>query len=305
MYHDVRNANGTWQPQGWAIPPGSTGFQRVAEDAMPGGSTQFVGVTSSGVLEHNIRFANGSWQGWDALSQPGVTVTNADIAGMPNGSSQIVESTTGGAMLHDIRNANGSWQSQGWAYIGTGTSASMAAITGMPNGSSQLVAVASTGQLMHNIRFANGSWQGWKLVAIDVISKDLLFTSADIAGMPDGSAQIVVDTPNSEAGSPNCVYHSIRYANGSWQPQGFVSVGAPYGSTVTSITAMPDGSAQFVDLDLWGGTTIYHDVRNANGSWQRQGWAQLPTPNSSFPVVSVDIASMPNGSSQLIALTQN
>jgi len=251
MYHDVRNANGTWQPQGWGIPGGSTGFRHVAEDAMPDGSTQFVGVTSSGVLEHNIRSATGSWQGWDALSQPGVTVTNADIAGMPNGSSQIVESTTGGAILHNIRNANGSWQQEGWAYIGAGTSASMAAITGMPDGSSQLVAVAATGQLMHNIRFANGSWQGWKVVAVDVISRDVYFTSADIAGMPDGSSQLV-------------------------------------------------------DVVLVGNTDeIYHDVRYANGSWQRQGWAQLPNPNSSLPVVSADIAGMPNGSSQLIALTQD
>jgi hypothetical protein len=232
-------------------------------------------------------------------------VTNADIAGMPNGSSQIVEETSTGAVWHNIRNANGSWQPHGWGLIADPYIVTAAEITGMPDGSSQLVGVYG-GVLKHNIRFANGSWQGWKVVAIDALSRDDYFTSADIAGMPDGSSQIVVNTPNSLSGSPNCVYHSIRYANGSWQPQGFASIGAPYCSTATSITAMPDGSSQFVDFVPNGNSPkIYHDVRNANGSWQRQGWAELPVPNSSVPVVSVDIAGMPNGSSQLIALTQS
>ncbi|MBR7824718.1 hypothetical protein KDK95_00235 [Actinospica sp. MGRD01-02] len=301
MYHDVRNANGTWQPQGWGIPGGSTGFQHVSETAMPDGSTQFVGVTSSGVLEHNIRSATGAWQGWDALNQPGVTVTNADIAGMPNGSAQIVEETTTGAVWHNIRNADGSWQSHGWGLIADPYIVSDAKITGMPDGSSELIGVYG-GVLKHNIRFANGSWQGWKVVAVDVISRDVYFTSADIAGMPDGSAQIVAITPSTTVPA----YHSIRYANGSWQPQGFASIGAPVSSTAISITAMPDGSSQFVDVVPVGNSTkIYHDVRNANGSWQQQGWAQLPTPNSTVPVASADIAGMPNGSSQLIALTQS
>jgi hypothetical protein len=295
MYHDVRNANGTWQVQGWGAPGGSTGLLHVAEAAMPNGSTQFVGVTSTGILKHNIRFANGSWQGWNALSQPGVTVEDADIAGLPNGSAQIVETTDGGAVLHNVRNANGSWQPEGWASIGIdGGGTVSVALTGMPDGSAQFIEVASTGQLLHNIRFANGSWQGW-----NVVSSDYYFTGADIAGMPDGSAQIVAQTPN-------YVMLDIRDANGSWQSQGFVSVGAPVNSAVTSVTAMPNGSSQFVDVTLAGNTyKIYHDVRNANGTWQPEGWAALPDPPGNSPVVSADIAGMPNGSSQLTALTQN
>ena len=309
MYHDVRNANGTWQASGWGIPGGSTGFQDVAETAMPDGSTQFVGVTSSGVLEHNIRSATGSWQGWHSLSQPGTTVTHADIAGMPNGSSQIVEETNTGAVLHDIRNADGSWQSHGWGLIADPYIVSGVEITGMPDGSSQLVGVYG-GVLKHNIRFANGSWQGWKVVAVDVISRDVYFNSADIAGMPDGSSQIVAYSE----GSAVSTYHSIRYANGSWQSQGFASIGAPAGTWAVYITAMPDGSSQFVDVAFSGSSfKIYHDVRYANGSWQRQGWAELPNPNtevinpssSGTPGLIADIAGMPNGSSQFIFMTVN
>ena len=60
LEHDVRNANGTWQPQGWGAPAGSTNIAQATITAMPDGSTQLVAVTTAGVLEHNIRFANGT-----------------------------------------------------------------------------------------------------------------------------------------------------------------------------------------------------------------------------------------------------
>jgi len=294
MWHDVRNANGSWQAGGWSIPGGSTGFQHTALTAMPDGSTQFVGVTSSGQLEHNIRFANGSWQGWRALNQPGVVVTSADIAGMRDGSAQIVEDTNTGALLHNIRYASGAWQPQGWAAISNGNNGTVviAAVTAMPDGSTQFIGVDVDDLLEHNIRHANGSWQGWNIVHQRA---DFSIYGADIVGMPDGSAQIVEET----AGG---VLHDIRYANGSWQSQGWQSVSAPSGSTETTITAMPDGSSQFVDITSSG--KIYHDVRFANGSWQHQGWAALGQPGNLL-VSAADIAGFPNGSSQLIAMTKN
>lgn len=294
MWHDVRNANGSWQSGGWGIPGGSTGFQRAALTAMPDGSTQFVAVSSSGQLEHNIRYANGSWQGWRTLTQPGVVVSSADIAGMRDGSAQIVEDTSTGSVLHDIRYASGAWQPQGWAAIGGSGSGSIVrvAITAMPDGSTQFVGVDVDGMLEHNIRHANGSWQGWNVVHQ---REDFSIYGADIAGMPDGSAQIVEETGGG-------VLHDVRYANGSWQSQGWGNVGAPSGSAATSITAMPDGSSQFVGVTSSG--KIYHDIRLANGSWQREGWAALGEPGS-VPVLSADIAGFPNGSSQLIALTKN
>jgi hypothetical protein len=295
MWHDVRNADGSWQSSGWGVPSGSTAFQHAALTAMPDGSTQFVAVSSAGQLEHNIRFANGSWQGWRTLSQPGVVVYGADIAGMRDGSAQIIEIVGGGVVLHNIRYAGGAWQPQGWASIGGSQDSSFgtAALTAMPDGSTQFVAVnGASGLLEHNIRHANGTWQGWNVVHQ---REDFSIYGADIAGMPDGSAQIVEETG---AG----VLHDIRYASGAWQPQGWSSVGAPTGSNATSITAMPDGSSQFVDVTSSG--KIYHDIRFANGSWQHQGWAALSQPGS-LPAISAGLAGFPNGSSQLIALTKN
>ena len=196
LEHTVRYSNGSWQSTGWGSPAGSTGIAQATITAMPDGSSQLVAVTTSGVLEHNIRSANGHWQGWRTLNQPGVKVTDASIAGMPNGSSQIIEVTSSGVLKHDIRNANGSWQPQGWGSPAGSTSIVEASITAMPDGSSQFVAVTTGGVLEHNIRSANGSWQagGWgQPVQTDLAAA---VTSPGIAGLPNGSAQLIEVSTN-------------------------------------------------------------------------------------------------------------
>jgi hypothetical protein len=196
LEHTIRNANGAWQTTGWGTPAGSTGIAQASITAMPNGSTQLVAVTTNGALEHNIRNANGTWQGWRTLNQPGVKITDASLAGMPNGSTQIIEVTSTGILKHDVRNANGSWQANGWASPAGSTNVAQAAITAMPDGSAQFVAVTTSGVLEHNIRKANGTWQsgGWG----DPAQTDLAAaaTSPSIAGLPNGSAQIIEISTN-------------------------------------------------------------------------------------------------------------
>ena len=147
-------------------------------------------VTSTGVIEHNIRNANGTWQttGWG--SPAGSTgIAQASIAGVPNGSSQILAVTTKGTLKLDIRNANGTWQ--GWTTLAQpGVTVSNASIAGMPNGTSQLVEVTSTGDLEHNVRNANGTWQpsGWSVPAG---SSSGYYSQASITALPNGSSMIV------------------------------------------------------------------------------------------------------------------
>ena len=189
LEHTIRFANGSWQAS-WGVPAGSTHIAQAAITAMPNGSAQLVAVTTSGVLEHNIRFANGSWQGWNALNQPGVKITEASIAGMADGSSQLIEVTSAGTLEHRIRFANGSWQAS-WGVPAGSTHIAQAAITAMPNGSSQLIAVTTSGVLEHDIRFASGSWQpaGWDIPsATNPAGSE---TSPGIAGLPNGTAQII------------------------------------------------------------------------------------------------------------------
>lgn len=134
---------------------------------MPDGSAQLVALTKSGVLEHNVRYANGSWQGWRTPAQPGAPVKSVGITGVRDGSSQIIAVTTSGVLEHDIRSASGSWQ--GWREPGGGTvtqasigSTSTQVMNGNPGTTTYISAVTSSGQYELNVRSGNGSWSGWK-----------------------------------------------------------------------------------------------------------------------------------------------
>lgn len=162
----MRNANGSWQTSGWGSPAGSTGFVRASITAMPNGSSQLVAITTSGVLMHNIRNANGSWQGWRPLPQPGVKIVDASIAGMPDGSSQILEVTSTGVMKHNLRNANGSWQKQGWGVpsgIGAVSAVSItsSSVFGSAAGTGESVMriVNAAGAVVYAVRYPDGHWE--------------------------------------------------------------------------------------------------------------------------------------------------
>jgi hypothetical protein len=196
LFHIGRLGNGTWW-SGWDEgPSASANIAQAAITAMPDGDTQIVAVTTGGILEHTIYdSANGNWQSW-GLPKNNATAVSASIAGMPNGSSQIIEVTSTGTLEHTIRNANGSWQSSGWGSPAGSTGIVEAAITAMPNGSSQLVAVTTGGVLEHDIRGANGSWQstGWGVPAQTDLAAAV--TSSDIAGLADGSSQVIEVSTN-------------------------------------------------------------------------------------------------------------
>jgi hypothetical protein len=293
LYQATLNST-TWV-SGWASPAGSTNFAQSANTALPDGSSQLVGVTTSGALEHNIHYANGSWQGWHTVPQTGVTVTDASIAGMPNGSSQIIEITSTGVLKHDIRNANGSWQASGWGSPAGSTGIAQASITALPNGDSQLVAVTTSGTLEHNIRHANGSWQGWHTLA----QPGVTVTNASIAGMPNGSSQII------EITSTGVLKHNVRNANGSWQSTGWgspsaASEGGPLTFVQATIAAMPDGSTHLLAVDSNG--IVENTVRYANGSWTN-GWGQIAQTVHVIRPANVSIAGMPNGDIQIVEVS--
>lgn len=62
---------------------------------MPDGSSQLVAVTTSGTLEHNIRYASGTWQkiglGPPVQTEAVAAVSTVGIAGLPDGSSYLIE----------------------------------------------------------------------------------------------------------------------------------------------------------------------------------------------------------------------
>jgi hypothetical protein len=182
LLHTVRNANGTWQAQGWGSPAGSVGFTRAAIAAMPNGDAQLVAVTSTGVLMHNIRFANGAWQGWRALAQPGVKIIDASIACMPDGSAQIAEVTSTDVLKHNIRLANGTWQAQGWGSPAGSTGIAQAAITSQAD-QTHALAVEPNGTLEDNIRISSGHWLGWGQLSMGtLVSATYVTVGSDVLG---------------------------------------------------------------------------------------------------------------------------
>lgn len=281
-------------------PAGSTGLAEAAIAALPNGSSQLVAVTGKGTLEHDIRFAGGSWQGWRTPTQTGVIVSDASIAGLPNGSSQVVEVTSAGVLKHDIRNADGSWQKQGWSSPAGSTGIAHASITGLPDGSSEILAVTSAGTLEIDTRNVDGSWQGWSSLA----QPGVTVVSAAIAGLPNGTSQAV------EVTSDNKLEYNARSANGAWQAAGWTAPQFPTdeaGSVPSTsfhqvvITARPNGSTEIALTSA--GELASFAIHNANGSWSY--WSELyENPAASGQSFDVSLAGMPNGTVQAIEIDQ-
>ncbi|MFJ8437953.1 glycoside hydrolase domain-containing protein, partial [Kitasatospora griseola] len=106
---------------------------------------------AAGVLFHDVREANGSWEGFaplEGVGTPTMLARETAIAGMPDGTAQVVGIGSDGNVYHETRLANGSWTGFApLAGVGTPTmQASKVAIAGMPDGSSQVVAVGSDGK---------------------------------------------------------------------------------------------------------------------------------------------------------------
>lgn len=277
--------------------PGGTGFTHVAVTGMRNGTAQAVAVTKTGTLEFATRSEDsvgyfgitGTWSAWTTLSQPGVTVTDASLAGMPDGSTQVIEVTSTGVLKHDIRNANGTWQTGGWGVPAGSTGIKQAAITAMPNGNTQLVAVTTSGVLLHNIRFAKpASWQGWRAIS----QPGVVVTDASIAGAPDGSAQLV------EVTSTGVLKHDIRLANNTWQTGGW---GVPVGSTgitQASITVLPNGVSETVAVTSGG--TIETDRRNTSPKWS--GWMATDLEQINGSETYATVGALPDNDAQLLVV---
>ncbi|MFD7642296.1 glycoside hydrolase domain-containing protein, partial [Kitasatospora sp. NPDC059795] len=173
-----------------------------------------------------------------------------------------------GALYHSIVAGNGSWAGFG-ALAGVGTPTMLAresAITGMPDGTAQVVGIGSDGNVYHEARLTDGTWSGFAPLA-GVGTPTMQASKVAIAGLPDGSAQVVA------IGSDGNVYHEIRLPNGSWS--GFAplaGVGTPTMlAREVAITAMSDGTAQVVAVGSDG--NVYHEARLTDGTWS--GFAPL------------------------------
>ncbi|WP_307853139.1 glycoside hydrolase domain-containing protein [Kitasatospora sp. RG8] len=199
VYHKTRFADGSWS--GFAALPGigtpTMAAGDVAIAGLPDGSTQVLAIGNDGNVYHETRFANGSWSGFAALpgvNSPRMAAGRVAIAGLPDGSSQVLAIGNDGNVYHETRFANGNWS--GFAALpGNGTPAMAArtvGIAGLPDGSSQVAVVGGDGNVYHETRFAGGNWSGFGTVQGPYGASTFPAQRAAIAGLPDGSSQLVV-----------------------------------------------------------------------------------------------------------------
>jgi phosphatidylserine/phosphatidylglycerophosphate/cardiolipin synthase-like enzyme len=258
LWHTIRHANGSWQLKFVAVqsavqggPPG--GFVAVA-CAGVADELQLVGVGADGNLWHTIRDAGGNWNPNFGLVEseskggpPGgfLAATCAGVAG----ELQLVGVGNDGALWHTIRHDNGGWeanfglvesQSQGGPSAGF-----LAAGCAGVAGELQLVGVGKDGALWHTIRHAGGGWE----------ANFGLVESQSQGGPPEGfttvgCASVADELQLAGVGTAGSLWHTIRHANGSWQPSfGSVegaSAGAPAGFTSVGAAGGVDAAASWL-----------------------------------------------------------
>ncbi|WP_405094806.1 N-acetylmuramoyl-L-alanine amidase [Micromonospora sp. NBC_01412] len=310
MFHQARYPDGSWtgfQPlAGYGTTaPGQARDMAIA--GMPDGSAHVLIVGADSGVYHEIRKVNGVWTGLQPLTGMGTPTTAAgnrvSIAGMPDGSAQILIVGADSGIYHQIRNPNGTWT--GFQTVsGYNTSSPAAgkdvAITAMPNGSAQMLMVGADNAIYHQTRNPNGTWTGLQPLTGMGTPTTAAGNRVSIAGMPDGSAQILI------VGADSGIYHQIRNPNGTWT--GFQTVSgyntsSPAAGKDVAITAMPNGSAQM--LMVGADNAIYHQTRNPNGTWTGlQPLTGVGTPTTAAGS-NVSITGTPDGSAQVTIVGRN
>lgn len=172
-----------------------------------------------------------------------------------------------------------------------------AAIAAMPDGSSQIIATGIDGTLYHQVRQANGRKTGFAAVPGRNGSATWAAVRAAVAGMPDGSAQVL------SYGSDGNMYLTIRRANGTWSGwtllAGYAGVDH-FAGPALAITGMPDGSSQIAAIGIDG--NVFHQIRSAAGAYTGFAPPQGVGGARWMAASSVAIAGTPDGCAQLAAV---
>jgi hypothetical protein len=239
LWHTIRFADGSWQPSFGNVKaqvpdndPGS--FYDDIGCAAAFGLLHVCGITTGdGKPWHTIRFADGSWQPFfgDVDAQvprvPGAFF-GVDCAVVDNRNLQVVSITSGDPtanpedLYHTIRFVDGNWQPFGdvkaqesnnpGTFIGISCSAA--------GGDLHVIGTTSDGKLWHTIRFANGSWQpSFGNVKAQVRDNDPgpFSDNVSCAVADNGDLHVVAATDVHNAANPGKLWHTIRFADGSWQ----------------------------------------------------------------------------------------
>jgi len=246
-----------------------------------------------------MRFGNGTWQGWGDIQFPNLPTRFAqgdiDCAEVANELHAVVTDFITENIWHTIRNTSNSWNS--WQpLIVPGNQITASQITCAGDGTGlHVFAKGSGGQLFHTIRSAAGTWQAWTDVGTRV-SLTFAIYGIDSAGV-GGDVHIVArqeggfDEFNNIAYFPK-IWHTILFANGSWQPfWGDVLAavpGTPANLNITSVGCAGIGTDLHVVIaDSYSGK-IWHTIRDNTGAWTPWGDVMLAA-TPAIASISTDI----------------
>jgi hypothetical protein len=220
-------------------------------------------------LWDNIRYGTGAWQGWIQPQQPPGGMSMA-FAVASDASDVHVDELNGG-LWDNIRYGNGgTWQ--GWREVALpAANVNELAEADAANGDIWFVVGGPSG-LYFNVRHSDtGRWGGWAPVdgSGAVPGNGTLGTFA-VAINGYNELQLILWTGG------GALYHTeFNIGTSTWQNW---QMPAQPPSSVLSVAAvgLDDGSTQFLVTSQ--DNHVYHDIRNANGTWQ--GWraTSMPSP---------------------------
>jgi hypothetical protein len=270
VWHTIRHADGSWQPQFGDIKAqsGNPGHFVAVSCAGVNGELQVCGETDDGGMWHTIRHADGSWQPQfgDVKGQSGNAgfFVTGGCAGV-DGELQICGITDDGGMWHTIRHTDGSWQSEFGDVKGqSGNPGFFEAVScaGI-EGELHVCGITDDGGMWHTIRHTDGSWQAQFGDVKGQSGNPGHFEAVSCAAV---AGELHVSGITNDGG----MWHTIRHADGSWQNQ-FGDVkgqsGNPGHFAAVSCAGI-NGELQLCGETDAGG--MFHTIRHSDGTWQPQ-----------------------------------
>lgn len=221
-----------------------------------------------GRLWHTIRQSNGSWLAWgdveNAAGERGF-ISDHDAAAVA-GELHVCGVSVQGALpfhsftlYHTIRHTNGSWEPFGNVERVASDPAGVFQTVGCTGVNGELhVCGYSDGRLYHSIRRVNGSWTSFG----DVFRVAGL---TQLAGPNTSIACATVDNELHVTVALGSIYHTIRHANGSWDP--FTNLQFAIGNPGPIGEVACAGFAGQLHLCAITGGKLLHTLRDATGLW--------------------------------------
>ncbi len=299
FWHTLRRADGNWTGLGeintQIVVPGTV--RTVAGVGGTGGETHFMFATLDGHLWHTIRYADGSWQPvGDAHAVLGLagSIVHVAAAAGSGGETQYMLTDGAGRLLHTIRYADGSWQPVGDAQAVLGIPGPVVDVAGAAgaSGEAHFMLTTSNGHLWHTVRNADGSWTGLGDVQTQIAVSGPVRSIGAATGK-SGETHFMFTT------SDGHLWHTIRLADGSWQPTGDAHAVLGIAGPVSAVSAAAGKAGETQYMFTTSGGHVCHSLRKDDGSWTGLGDVngQFAIPK---PVKGIAAASGSGGETQFV-----